>query len=138
MKDMTLITVKDLLLFTLLIQFLLILVLINYCFKLNSDIKLGHVKVNKDSYYCEKWNFEKRKQSMHERSKIEFISKQYEIFLNSIEHREDKLYLQREAYKNMRFNIDKILTIGESNELLRTKENERKPVKKPSQKSRLL
>ena len=75
---------------------------------------------------------------MHERSKIEFISKQYEIFLNSIEHREDKLYLQREAYKNMRFNIDKILTIGESNELLRSKENERKPVKKPSQKSRLL
>ena len=75
---------------------------------------------------------------MHERSKIEFISKQYEIFLNSIEHREDKLYLQREAYKNMRFNIDKILTIGESNELLRTKENERKPVKKPSKKSCLL
>ena len=60
MKDITLITVKDLLLFTLLIQFLLILVLINYCFKLNSDIKLGHVKVNKDSYYCEKWDFEKR------------------------------------------------------------------------------
>ena len=67
-----------------------------------------------------------------EHLKIEFVSKQYEIFLNSIEHREDKLYLQREAYKNMRFNIDKILTIGESNELLRSKENERKPIKKSS------